>query len=413
MGYGGYGPNGNNSARLPALFVLELGSNGGTLAPSSIQELSDWIEREVQFWSWSRNINTGNHKIALDQAQQPLWNAESETRQLPGLLQQGQDSAVQERLQRVQEFLKDAYLNQVLPHSTSVLGKRLEGLKSDAAMAIAFVYPFLRTGSNYHFDARDMSSWRGFLSGLAERFNLLDQQNSRVQAERDALFDLKSRAEKQLADKQLVVDALHRRYEESAAAIAQADEKQKQDFAQLLEQVNVRHAQALEAHETAMADLKRAFKDGMALRGPVNYWRRKARRHRVQSKRQMVRSFQSLGGLAAVLGFTAIWVFWTVNDNGVPHVWKVSVLILIAVLGIWATRLVIRMWLSNAHLATDAEERVTMVQTYLALLEDGKMTKDEDRALVWAPLFRPAADGLVKDEGLPHPILEMLTRSNK
>ncbi len=413
MGYGGYGPNGNNSARLPALFVLELGSNGGTLAPSSIQELSDWIEREVQFWSWSRNINTGNHKIALDQAQQPLWNAESETRQLPGLLQQGQDSAVQERLQRVQEFLKDAYLNQVLPHSTSVLGKRLEGLKSDAAMAIAFVYPFLRTGSNYHFDARDMSSWRGFLSGLAERFNLLDQQNSRVQAERDALFDLKSRAEKQLADKQLVVDALHRRYEESAAAIAQADEKQKQDFAQLLEQVNVRHAQALEAHETAMADLKRAFKDGMALRGPVNYWRRKARRHRVQSKRQMVRSFQSLGGLAAVLGFTAIWVFWTVNDNGVPHVWKVSVLILIAVLGIWATRLVIRMWLSNAHLATDAEERVTMVQTYLALLEDGKMTKDEDRALVLTPLFRPAADGLVKDEGLPHPILEMLTRSNK
>jgi hypothetical protein len=54
-----------------------------------------------------------------------------------------------------------------------------------------------------------------------------------------------------------------------------------------------------------------------------------------------------------------------------------------------------------------------MVQTYLALIEDGKMTKDEDRALVLTPLFRPAADGLVKDEGLPHPMLEMLTRSGR
>lgn len=413
MAYGGYGTHGGFSPRQPSLFTLDLGSNGGMLTPATLQELMDWIDRETKFWSWSRHVNPGNHKIALDQALQLLWSAESEAQQLSGLQQQGQDNAVQERLLRVQAYLKDVYLNHGLPHSTSALGKRLDALKSDPAMAIGFVYPFLKMGSNYQFDARDLPSWRGFLSGLLERFNLLEQQEPRVQAERDALADLRSRSEQQLAEKALTAEALQRRYEELAADIAKADEKQKLDFEQLLEQINEEHAQALAAHEAAMADLKRAFKDGMALRGPVEYWSTKAKTHFTKSTNLMRWSFGGITFLAIVLGLLAWWIAHDLKTDTAPEAWKVSVLVLVGVLGIWVVRLVIRMWLSHAHLATDADERVTMVQTYLALLEDGKMTKDEDRALVLTPLFRPAADGLVKDEGLPHPMLEMLTRSNK
>jgi hypothetical protein len=181
----------------------------------------------------------------------------------------------------------------------------------------------------------------------------------------------------------------------------------------LLDKVNAAHAEALGAHKTAMNDLARAFKDGMALRGPVEYWSSKATWHQTKSTRLMRWSFGSMAGLTFVLGAIAWWIAHDLKTDSAPDAWKVSVLVLVGVLGIWVVRLVIRMWLSHAHLATDADERVTMVQTYLALLEDGKMTKDEDRALVLTPLFRPAADGLVKDEGLPHPILEMLTRSNK
>jgi hypothetical protein len=224
---------------------------------------------------------------------------------------------------------------------------------------------------------------------------------------------LGSRAEQQLTEKALAADALHRRYEDLAAGISKADENQRLDFAKLLEQVNEKHAQVLEAHESAMADLKRAFKDEMALRGPVEYWSAKASTHQTKATNLMWGSFGSMAGLGVVLGGLATWIFQTMNKDGIPDTWKVSVLVLVGVLGIWAVRLVVRMWLSNAHLSTDAEERVTMVQTYLALIEDGKMTKDEDRALVLTPLFRPAADGLVKDEGLPHPMLEMLTRSGR
>ena len=47
--------------------------------------------------------------------------------------------------------------------------------------------------------------------------------------------------------------------------------------------------------------------------------------------------------------------------------------------------------------AMDAYERTTMVLTYLALAIDGKVS-DQERHLVLQSLFRPTADGLVKDD---------------
>ena len=420
MGYGGYG---EHAARPPALFVLDLGANGGILAPKTIDELRTWIEKEVQAWiplfqawqqiSQGRNPTVGNLKNAVDWARQPLSQAQVIVQKMIAANGKLTETDSQKLLQQIKNHLQDAFSNRLLPHTGSALAKRLLGLSAEPVVALGYAFAVISEGHNQLLTQGDVNVWRGFLMGLQDRHCVITDSEARLTSEKEALSDLRAKAESALTQKALAADELHRRYESLESDIANADEKQKQDFTQLLEKVNAEHAEALRAHEAAMNDLKRAFKDGMALRGPVNYWRRKARRHRVQSKRQMVRSFQSLGGLAAVLGITAIWVFWTVNGNGVPHVWKVSVLILIAVLGIWATRLVIRMWLSNAHLATDAEERVTMVQTYLALIEDGNMTKDEDRALVLTPLFRPAADGLVKDEGLPHPVLEMLTRTGR
>jgi hypothetical protein len=51
-------------------------------------------------------------------------------------------------------------------------------------------------------------------------------------------------------------------------------------------------------------------------------------------------------------------------------------------------RILVRLLLSNIHLLTDAGERVTMVQTYLALLKRGKL-KDDERMFILQTLFRP------------------------
>jgi hypothetical protein len=64
----------------------------------------------------------------------------------------------------------------------------------------------------------------------------------------------------------------------------------------------------------------------------------------------------------------------------------------------WISRVLLRIYLSDRHLLTDAEERVAMIKTYLALSNEGKV-EAVDRALILAPLFRSASDGIVKDEG--------------
>jgi hypothetical protein len=55
---------------------------------------------------------------------------------------------------------------------------------------------------------------------------------------------------------------------------------------------------------------------------------------------------------------------------------------------VWVVRILVRLLLSNIHLLTDARERVTMVQTYLALLRRGKI-KDDERMFILQTLFRP------------------------
>ena len=83
------------------------------------------------------------------------------------------------------------------------------------------------------------------------------------------------------------------------------------------------------------------------------------------------------------------------------------------VFAVWGVRLVVRMFLSHLHLASDAAERVVMTRTYLSLLEGDRLSSKEDRQLILQALFRPASDGIVKDEGVPFSLAEVLTRTGK
>ncbi|WP_371412876.1 DUF6161 domain-containing protein [Thiomonas sp. X19] len=210
-------------------------------------------------------------------------------------------------------------------------------------------------------------------------------------------------------EKRAAVEQLHRDFTETAAAVAEAKTVQKQDFETMLAESKRAHEEALVKHESEMEALRTTFLEAMTLRGPVEYWRTKATKHERKASDLIWWMFGSMAVLAIGLVWLTEHVFSTLSQ-GKPDTWKVAAPVLIGVVAIWAVRMVARMFLSHSHLATDAEERVTMVMTYLALLEGKKMPSDEDRKLVLAPLFRPATDGMVKDEGLPHPMLELFTR---
>lgn len=99
------------------LFRLDLGKNGGLLAPRTIEELATWIRKEQEFWSWTRpgysGLNLGSHHQSLsylDTALQDLQRAE----QGGNHHQQSIDSA--------KALIENAYTLYHLPHSSSLVG---------------------------------------------------------------------------------------------------------------------------------------------------------------------------------------------------------------------------------------------------------------------------------------------------
>ena len=49
--------------------------------------------------------------------------------------------------------------------------------------------------------------------------------------------------------------------------------------------------------------------------------------------------------------------------------------------------------------SADADERITMLQTYLALISDGTLNSKDDLRLVLSAIFRPGNTGLLEEQG--------------
>ncbi len=80
------------------------------------------------------------------------------------------------------------------------------------------------------------------------------------------------------------------------------------------------------------------------------------------------------------------------------------------VLVIWMIRMNARVYISNQHLYDNAEQREIMIQTFLAMKNEDKAISEEDKAYILGYLFKSTGDGLVRDEGVPSPLVDILTK---
>jgi hypothetical protein len=397
-------------APAPALFTLDLGANGGVLAPTTGQELHDWIMQEHTFWQWN-DTHQSNHSFrsAIEFGREQL-NRAANTIQSHLPQETAAPDNFQQQVQNIQNYLNDVFRVRQFPHSSTPLAFRVDQIRQrDMSEAQAYLFANI-PWNGAMFDGRDTASWRGFIEGLSEKFGLLPASEERHQAAKRSMDALLESTAQTLGEKISAYGELHRNYDELATKIADAEARHQTDFAALIEASQKKHDEAVEAHQVEMKALQKTFSEAMALRAPVDYWNERKSHHERRSKVTGRFAFGSMAVLAVGLGVIAYWVLSNLTPDGKPEAWRVAVIGLVGVLGVWAVRLIVRLFLSNAHLATDANERVTMVKTYLALMEADKLPTDDDKKLILQALFRPASDGMVKDEGLPHPALEFLTK---
>jgi hypothetical protein len=136
-----------------------------------------------------------------------------------------------------------------------------------------------------------------------------------------------------------------------------------------------RHEANRSKHEEQMKEIARRFHESMAIRAPVEYWQKRSTRYH-QSAKKWGWWATAVGGISAVIILAMhMGVSWWIaqchapsmeTSAGVLRHWlnSFSTTGVVAFFLSWATRILVRNYLSAIHLATDASEREVIVQTY-------------------------------------------------
>lgn len=403
-------------AKAPPLFTLDLNENGGRLAPTNHDELISWIQIELNFWIWLQQQNYGNHDNHQREAFSQINEALNAARQSLQHINSNQQHS-QQQLDYSRDRIQHAFLQRKLPHSSTPLAKLVDAYRKEAGDKAASYFLAINIGTangQLQLQPSDLAAWRGLFEGLQERFHTQHATTKRRKVAADQSFDqLRTKTEQLLGEKIEAYDSLHRDYQTLAESIRTAADDQTSDFEAAQNLRDSEFKQLKEAHEETLEALRKTFREELALRAPAEYWSKKLKGHRLWAVISGALSFIGIGGAAAGLGWQIHQLLNNTPVGNAPETWRLAVLALVGVFTVWALRLIVRMFLSHLHLLTDAGERVVMVQTYLSLLEGDHLASKDDRQLILQALFRPASDGIVKDEGVPFSLAEVLTRSGK
>ena len=181
---------------------------------------------------------------------------------------------------------------------------------------------------------------------------------------------------------------------------------------------------AVELQRSAAAeleDIKTRFEEYMVLKSPTDYWKGKRTAHS-ESKGKRLRGIVVGGGIGIVVALLipALFVYsimpsmsdvlqraghdasWALYGFGFFYVTLMTAVF-------WLLRVLTKLYLSDHHLEIDADERITMIQTYHALLAENAVSSDE-RLTVLNGIFRHTEDGVVKDDGIDPGIAGLLSR---
>jgi Family of unknown function (DUF6161) len=403
------------AAKPEPLFTLDLLDNGGTLQPTTFDEATTWIQLELTFWSWLKIGSYGNHDQRLGPAIGKLKQAASHAHGAKQYIGSNSQQIATE-IAVVRSLLEEAFVQHKLPHSSTPLAKRIEAFRSQAddRSASFFAAALLAPDRGFQFEPHELGDWRGVVEALIDRFQLASApQRAREQAAEQSFEQLRTKVESLLGAKTSTYDALHRQY----AALAESVRGTADSQAEAFDAAQVMRDGDFEAlvnqHKEAMESLRKTFREEIALRAPAEYWETKRQSHLRMSWITGALSFLAIGSAASGL-------VWLIHDwvsktpaEAQPATWRIAMAVLVGVFALWGARLIVRMFLSHLHLLTDAAERVVMVKTYLSLLEGDRLASKEDRQLILSALFRPAADGIVKDEAIPPSMMEFLTRQGR
>ncbi len=401
-------------------FDCDLGENGGLKRFKTLQSVKDWLTKERTSWEWVQTTRAWGEGLLhhlFDQGYSQLGSlvaqAEQARNQHSGQYFQGTVESLRAQI------LQRHNTTPLLIASNSVRGKFVADLarkdKESAAYAAAHF-------TRLNFNQTNEKARSGVILAVLHEANVLDA----AAPEKAAFEDMRAEWATELKDFKGQYEKLRSGYE----ILRDQSEKELNDFRS---NEKTDRAKIVSDGEKPFADLRgkmteldQTYETRLKLEAPVKYWESK-KKHHERARNWLGLATVIVGGAGFCFLYLHLEAAFSVdtpglmltegstppkaNPEGVP--WRqIGVFIVLSSAVFWLVRILVRLLMSNIHLAADAHEREVMAMTYLALAkanEQGKSyVSDKDIGIVLAALFRPTATGVVSDDAAPATGLEVV-----
>lgn len=392
----------------PQPLVLKGDATTPALSFNNTTELRTFIDREAAFWQFLDAKTQSRNSANAGQARYPLDRLRAVGKSLKNYESGATDfSAVREEV--LQTFSRTGTK---IPIGDSPDAQFLKGLASELPdepyyIAVAHV---LRRANQISINVQSEDHMIGLVAAINYRLGhtpetaraamaALEELRVRhatlLRADEDNLTQQREAWTSALESYRTEAGAM---VEDASAAHAEQRAQSEEQTRQLIDTLTKQNTDA----KTEWDNTLKAFIEQMRLKASTTYWSDKRVEHRKRAKMWgwIAASYAIAATAFMVWGIDTEYARLLEMDTSTPlgaYVALAARGLIISVVAFWIARIIVRMFLSELHLAMDSYERSTMVSTYLALTQDGKIDEKE-RALVLAPLFRPTADGWVKDD---------------
>jgi hypothetical protein len=365
------------------LNVISVSTDDGVLELENVQAARDFVGQEIRFWKWLGEAGPEG---------QSAWHT------MDGLYDQLRTSIEQGSGRLV---AKDIFVTRRIPVSTSGFSQLVASIRETDQSTAAALVAFAIGAISPNFKVLSHRKAFGLLLGWDQKLT-----PESVEKERERLLSLLSEARKLELGLRGRIAQLEALLEKHVADAKRAKEVAARFVAHKLRLQRRSDSDRADEAIQELSQTKALYMEHMALKAPVAYWNTKAASHREKSRkyRTLLLLFSGVASVVLILALFKLseYAVSIAKLNG-----PVAVYLILATIGIvmstivfWAARILTRLYLSEMHLGMDAEERATMVETYLALTSVNQAAP-EDRTIVLASLFRPTADGIVKDDAAP------------
>lgn len=160
--------------------------------------------------------------------------------------------------------------------------------------------------------------------------------------------------------------------------------------------------------KTELENLTKTYDDKLALHAAVKYWGIQLNSHNKKAFHFAIAlGIATFLVICIIIGFSYLTLDASLKDI---HLSKIFTAAALTTFGVWLVKILANIFMSHLHLATDAQERRTMIHTYLALTRKGQGPKEEDRQLILQTLFRPSTTDMIKSDQGPTQLVDMINR---